>query len=126
MSQHLYIESTDDTPEVRIDFLKGFLSISGISRPENARLFVDTILNWIESHKKELTSKLTCDFKFTYINTASQKSVYEILKKINGLYNDGHPVIINWRYKSIDDEMYETGEDFSVIFDMPFNFIPYK
>ncbi|MEW5847072.1 MAG: SiaC family regulatory phosphoprotein [Bacteroidota bacterium] len=49
----------------------------------------------------------------------------EILSLLQNIKKNQKTIQVNWYYKSIDDDMLESGETFSEIIHIPFNFFPY-
>jgi hypothetical protein len=49
--------------------------------------------------------------------------VFDILKVLDNLYNNGHDVIINWYYEEGDDDMLDLGIHLKSFIKAPFNFI---
>lgn len=128
----LKIEPTENSPKVYFILENNFFEISGESRPENVRKFYEPIMNWLDELVNFLSSSkfmstdkrpLTFNFKFEYFNSPSAKLIVEMLKKIKEPYSKGVQVKINWYYEEDNDEMRRTGEEFSKIIGIPFEYI---
>ena len=67
---------------------------------------------------------IKADFKMTMFNTSSAKCIFDILKRLKAMEEQGLRIVINWHYEEDDDDMLECGEDFQDLLDAKFNFIP--
>ena len=128
----LIINSTEDSPDVEFDVTKNKFSISVESRPENAGAFYKPLINLIATLDATLTEKeQTTDinfvfvFKYTYFNSTSAKYIAEMFKNIKSLIEKGHKIEIQWFYDKRDEDMLDSGTEFSEMFNINFQFIDY-
>ncbi len=128
----LNIEATERSPRVVLDPFAMKFEISGESRPENAGKFYEPILQWLEQFNSilywqneqfENSKKMTLEFKMDYFNSTSAKYLLDILKLIDVAHTNGCSVKINWLYDSRDEDMLESGEEFSQLVNIPFEFV---
>jgi hypothetical protein len=119
----LLIEATKKTPDVNLDYSNGILEISGMSCSENALGFFNPIFDWIKDYVSQAKDVTTMNFKLKYYNTSSAKCILDVLDKLLIVKESGKQLIVNWYYDPSDDEMLESGENYSTILDHPFNFI---
>jgi len=111
------IEPTKVTPEVL--FLEGHLEIKGRSIPQDASDFYRPLEKWVAEYVAQTDVRTRVSFSFDFINTASTKWVYAIIKKL-ALYNDVHnKVSIEWFYERGDDDLYELGQIIHSFIDCP-------
>ncbi len=85
----LIIEATEDSPEIKFDFISRQFIISGKSRPENTGKFFAPVLNWFGEFEKSLSSEQNNDslksspldftFKLEYFNSISAKYIADII-----------------------------------------------
>lgn len=112
---------TLDTPQIILNKNNGEISIEGRSIPENSNKFftpfIEELKNYVESPK----DKTTISFRLDYFNTSSSKSILEILRVMKTIKDLGKEVEINWFYDEHDEEIEESGTDFSSIINIPFN-----
>ena len=101
----LFIDSTNVTPRVDFKFT-GIFILDGKSCPVNVNTFYDPIFKWIDCIKIE---KVVFDINLEYINSASVKKIFELLKHIDS-NNNIEKIIINWHYEEGDDDTLETGQ----------------
>jgi hypothetical protein len=114
------IEPTKVTPGVL--FLEGHLEIRGRSIPENASDFYRPLEEWVTAYINEHAVRTHVILSFDFINTASTKWVYALVKRL-ALYPNVHEMIsIEWFYEKGDDELYELGQIIHSFIDCPFIF----
>ena len=119
--ENLEFESTNDTPYVKCDGDGGELLMTGRSLPENPFRVYDPIFKWAEQYDK---NAILINFKLEYFNTASSKQIFNLIKT----FVENHTikeVLVKWHYEEGDYDSKETGEHFSHLFKIPFEFIEY-
>jgi len=121
----IQLVGTDDTPGVILDVKNGIFEISGRSMPEDVEAFFDPILNWLENYAEKTNEKTEFIFKMNYFNTASSKSILDILIILEEIYEKGNDVLIKWHFPKKDEDMEEAGEEYADIVEIPFEHIPY-
>ncbi len=116
----LKIEAAIDTPEIYFDTATNIFSISGISHPENAKEFYETILDWLDEFyvdiKESENTKIIVDLNFKYINSSSYKYLREVMKKIANFQKNGIMVEVIWNYHEDDEDLLNEG---IVLFELP-------
>ncbi|NBC83030.1 MAG: DUF1987 domain-containing protein [Bacteroidetes bacterium] len=115
------IKQGEDTPGIILDPGKEHFEIYGRSLPEDVGTFFGPILNWLDEYAESPNANTTMDFRLSYFNTASSKSILDILMKLEELGENGNDVTINWYYDEDDEDMLEAGEEYSEIVDIPFS-----
>jgi sulfatase maturation enzyme AslB (radical SAM superfamily) len=101
----LLIEPTKNSP--LIDFSSaGKLVLAGNAQVENAKEFYDPVIDWIVELRSE---SVNFDIVLEYINTASAKRLFEILRKLDTNANIKY-LTINWFYEEDDTDHLETGQ----------------
>jgi hypothetical protein len=114
------IEPTKVTPEVL--FLEGHLEIRGRSISENSTDFYRPLEEWVASYVEQTELRTRVIFSFEFINTASTKWVYAIVKRLALYRNVRDMVSIEWYYEKGDDDQYELGQIIHSFIDCPFIF----
>lgn len=109
---NIYLEHTEDTPEVHLNFSDAACSISGRSLPENAVAFYLPIIEWLSSYQQSDHSNLTVDFKLDYFNTASAKQITKLLLVLQKL-SESKEVKVRWHYLAEDADIKSSGMRFS-------------
>ncbi len=120
------LEATHETPSVLLDPFKGEVEIKGRSIPENPEAFWSGILQWFDSYVPEAQSKTTVKLDFEYFNISSSKRILFLLYKLNELNESGKEVMVEWHYRSSDEDMYEVGQDYAFMVKVPFHFVEYQ
>ncbi len=121
----LKILETNDSPEVTLDKERGRFEFYGKIMPENPKEFFEPILDWFRQYVENPNNETQVVFKLDYFNTAASKKIIEILSMLQHIHQNNNKVLVNWYYRSIDEDMLESGETFSEIIHIPFKFIPY-
>ncbi|MCQ2249537.1 MAG: DUF1987 domain-containing protein [Bacteroidales bacterium] len=120
--EKLFIEETEDTPEVTLDPQEGVFKISKISVPENALDFYRPILDWIKEYAEDPNAQTVFDFDLEYVNTASSKQVIQVILLLQKVAEKGD-VKVNWYYESIDEDMKALGLRYKKLVSVPFEVI---
>ncbi len=112
------IEPTKVTPGVL--FLEGHLEIKGRSISENATDFYRPLEAWVAAYVQQTAVRTRVVLSFDFINTASTKWVYAIVKRL-ALYPNVHEMVsIEWFYEKGDEDQYELGQIIHSFIDCPF------
>jgi hypothetical protein len=121
----LEIDPTLDTPKINFNPNDGILSIEGKSFPPDVATFYERVIIWIGSYILTPNKKTVLSLKLDYFNTASSKIILDILYKFEELHHKGFNVEVKWHYPDDDEDMQETGIEYSEIVDLPFEQIGY-
>lgn len=125
--QYIEIEPTYKSPKVVFNPEDGIMEISGRSVLINVEEFYRPLLKWmdefIEQHK---SARIEFTFDLEYFNLSSSKRFLFFLYKLQEMNNNGGEVKVNWHYPNNDLDILETGQDFSTMVRIPFNFIGYE
>ncbi len=116
-------EGSPKTPFVRLDGEKGVVEIKGRSIPENSVEFYKPIIDWLEKFGDSPSDETNVNIQLEYFNTSSSKCILDIFKRLELIHKKGHPVEINWYYEEDDEDMFEAGEDYQSIINIPFKMI---
>jgi hypothetical protein len=118
---NLELQATNYTPYIFCDAENKELSMSGRSLPENPLKIYETVFKWAELYDKD---SIRITFKLEYFNTASSKQIFTLIKTF--VENKSvKEVKVRWHYEEGDYDSKETGEHFSHLFRIPFDFIEY-
>lgn len=130
--ESLIIAGTEDSPSVKFDVNSGQFVISGKSRPENTVKFYTPIVDWINKfyETKPIQKGQIADnppivfvFKLEYFNSISAKYILDIMFSIKDFISEGNKIGIEWHSAKLDDDMLETGKEFSNMANLKFDFI---
>ena len=125
--EKLSITQGEFTPKVEFDPASNHFEISGESRPENANHFYSPIIEWLEGYKGEASGKtINFEFRFDYFNSTSAKFIMDIIKELDSINANGNEISIKWHYFEMDEDMKESGEEFSKLVTIPLELVEYK
>lgn len=113
MLPSLYIEETQRTPTVNLDYEQGLLEITGYrSMPEVSIKFYEPVLEWVDKYVILSDRRDTVvSIKLEYFNTSSGKCLVDILKRMDVFASKGHQVTLKWYYEQDDEDMAKSAED---------------
>ena len=120
----LYIEATEDTPEINFNPEENIFSVSDRSLPENAVEFYMPVFQWLEEYSKNPKEKTYFDFKLDYFNTASAKQITKILLFLEKM-SEKHNVEIRWFYRKEDIDMQSSGSRYAKLINVPFKLVEF-
>ncbi len=128
----LIIEATESSPAVKFDIVSNLFIISGKSRPENTGKFYSPIIDWVTKFEEVLTSRknektdnatVVLVINMEYFNSISAKYILDIILILKDFVLKGHKIAIEWHYSKSDDDMLDTGKEFSNMVNLTFDFI---
>ena len=109
--ENLTLEGSAKTPTVNFDGDNGVLELKGRSIPENATSFYKPFLDWIEEYRLEPQPETTLTFFLDYLNSISQKIVYDILDRCTEIEKKSKVKVV-WKYLEDDEEIMDEGTVF--------------
>jgi hypothetical protein len=116
-------EETLKTPYVKFDGEKGLVEIKGRSIPENSIEFYKPLIDWLDKFADQPPDRTSVNVKLEYFNTSSSKCILDIFRKLELMHKKGDEVEVNWYYEEDDEDMFEAGEDYQSIINIPFKMI---
>lgn len=116
----------EDAPYVVLDAANNNFMISGKSLPEDTFSFYNPILSWLKEYANNPNPKTEFNFKLIYFNTATSKSIVDILIILENMKKAGHDIMVRWHFPDDDEDIEDSGEEFANIIDVPFEHIPYE
>ena len=120
---NLHIDKTKYTVSIHFNTESGVLEMEGSSYPENAVDFFQPITQWIKSYITQTERPIIFNLRLQYLNTSSSKCLLDILQILEDHLKSGRAVEINWHYQNDDEDILETGEEYSHDTELKFNFI---
>jgi hypothetical protein len=121
----LIIEGTKNTPEIKFDIKTGKFSIIGNSIPEDVLSFYTPIFRWLEDYISNPCPLTDLSIKLSYFNSASSKTLLDILNMLEAVNDTSAKVFVKWHYHDLDEDMLQTGKEFESMLSIPFEFIAY-
>jgi hypothetical protein len=113
--ENLEIKSKSDVyfiPEVNLNATTGQCLLAGESYLEDTDEFYNNIINWLEAFIKEVKKPINFEFRLTYFNTSSSRSILNVLRVLKGYEDKGGSVKVDWYYPEDDDSIAEEAEDY--------------
>lgn len=122
----LRIEATIKSPEVLLDPANEVFEIKGKSIPDDAELFFEDILAWIEDYVTKPNQSTVFKIDLEYFNISSSKRILFMFYKLNEIKEQGKDIKIVWYYNEDDEDMFEVGQDYAFMVKIPFDFVSYS
>jgi len=117
--KNMFIEQSDKTPLVDLNYLSGELILSGKSIPINAPRIFEPILDWVNEYVKNPRQTTNLRLNLEYFNTASSIWLAKIVKSLTSI-NKPEYVLILHIYFSIEDfdDIDDIKDDLSPLIDV--------
>jgi hypothetical protein len=121
----LHVIGSKSQPTVDFDPASNILTISGESFPENSLDFYKPVIEWLQEY---LTGKpeFLFTFKLIYFNTSTSKVILDILDILEEYYVSGGKVTLEWHYQVDDEDIEDTGLEFTEGLSLPCTMIEYE
>ncbi|MGC9344087.1 MAG: DUF1987 domain-containing protein [Bacteroidales bacterium] len=116
----LKIKPTKKSPGIELK--PGELSFSGCSIINDPREFFQPVMDWVKEYTKNPSEKTVVNIKFEYIDSASVKSFFDILKEMEKI-SKKNSLELNWYYDINDPEILELGEIINSKMRLEFRFV---
>jgi len=101
----------------------GRIFIMGRSIPENPGDFYRPVQVWITEYSKNYKGSTRIVLGFEYINTASMKWIYNILRELSQAKEMARNATITWYYEKGDEDMIELGHILKSLVVSPFSMV---
>jgi len=122
MVKTLVIKKTNNSPEILMDAEKGVINISGASFLEDSVSFYNPVMEWID--EINLNPKdLTVNVELSYFNSSAAKILITAFKNLKVITKSNFKLTVNWMYGDDDEDIRDSGNDFSKLTGIPFNMI---
>ncbi len=109
--EKLIIKETKHSPLVALDHKTGAFEIKGSSFLDNAHEFYMPLILWVKEYAKKPAEITKLQFDLNYINTSSQRMLFDFLKELNAMHKTGAKIHIDWLYDENDYDLRDVGED---------------
>ncbi len=127
--ENIHIGGSHDVffvPSVDFNAETGVCEISGESYLEETVDFYAPLIQWLEDYMDNVKKPIIFNFKLTYFNTSSSRSILDILNVLKAYEDEGNKIEVNWYYDADDTDMEEEVEDFMLESEVEINLIPFK
>lgn len=123
----IFIKGTHKTPEVDFKASSGVVSISGKSIPENPVKFYTTLSQFVDEYLQNPKPETVVKVNLEYFNTSTSKCLVDLFKQFQKITTlPGKTIIVKWYYEEDDEEILDSGKDYSEFVAIPFQFIMIK
>lgn len=119
----LIIKPTKKT--LSVELTNGELNFSGCSINNDPKSFFNPVTKWVGDYSNNPPEETIVNVKFEYIDSASVKAFYEILRELKNATRF-KKIRLNWYFDIDDPEILELGEIIQSKLDIEFSFIEYK
>ncbi|NOZ48021.1 MAG: DUF1987 domain-containing protein [Chlorobi bacterium] len=119
----LEIEAELEIPYIYCNAEKGIIEIKGKSTYEDPIEIYQSLLDWLDEYAKTPHKHTDVNIHLEYFNTSSSKCLLDAFKILELIHQDKASVVINWFYKSDDDDLEEAGMDYSDLIKIPVKLI---
>jgi len=116
----LELQKSIDTPYIKLQ--DGLINMVGRLMPENIKLFIKPVEEWVNKYLEEPADFTKIELEFSYLNSCSTKRISDLLKQFNQKYKQGYNMKIFWIYEEGDDTVKEIGDDLQSMLEIPFEF----
>jgi len=118
----LTIPRGKDTLGVVCDPARGAVEFEGSSFPEDAFLFFEPVVSWVETYLASAPAKLHIICTIDYLSSSSSKSLFDLFDLVSKESPDGCDTLVVWRFDTDDPDTRDVGEEFAEDVDVPFRF----
>ena len=120
----LNIPETYFTPRVEFNSEKGILESEGrvleTDKGTDEDIFTKVSV-WVDEYSNDNKDPMTIRFRLSYYNTTSSKKMVKFMRNVEGLFQKGHDIKMEWEYEDGDEDALTDGEIFKNLFTVPFN-----
>ncbi len=120
--QNYFIQKTSRTPQVMLDAAKGLIDIKGPCIVEDTVSFYEPVLAWINEYVAS-PRDTTVNLDLEYFNSSTSRILMAFFRALGEVVQGGGKVNVNWFYAKGDEDLKETGNDFSTLSKIPFHLV---
>ncbi len=119
----IYIPESKKNPELIFDKKKGYFFLGGRSMPYNANDFYIPIFQEVDEYLKNPNNETKVVFKLDYLDSSSSQMILALIYKFKKLFDKQMNLEVEWHYMEDDYDILETGETYSELSGIDFEFI---
>jgi len=119
----VYIPESKKNPELIFDKNKGYFFLGGRSMPYNANDFYVPVFQEVDEYLKNPNDETKVVFKLDYLDSSSSQMILALIYKFRTLFDKKKNVKVEWHFMEDDYDILETGETYSELSGIDFEFI---
>jgi hypothetical protein len=117
----MFVKATPKTPQIIFEAERAYLSLTGISCPDNPLLFYTPLFDELKAYLAE-KQEITLEMQLDYFNTGSSKCLLTIFTILSEHIADKSNIHITWITDEGDNELMEAGKIFEEMSNLSFEF----
>jgi SiaC family regulatory phosphoprotein len=117
----IFRESTSETPEIAFNFEQGNFHLKGRSSLRYPTSFFKPFLKPLENYAHHAANVTIINIHFEFVNNASTRWIFEILKVFENIHNMGKTVLVKWFFEK--ESQRRLGQQFQSAVNLPFKMI---
>ncbi|NJM17104.1 MAG: DUF1987 domain-containing protein [Bacteroidales bacterium] len=125
LAEKVFIQETSNSPGFEIDAATGKIEIFGKSTLANPIQFYKDLIARFLKYLEAPCRETSINIKLQYVNTSSSKWLFYFLKNVEGKHKSSSIFTINWFYEEDDESIFEAGDIYKSLLQMPFNLHQY-
>ena len=115
----MYVEPTEKTPLIDLNYMSGELILSGKSIPINAPRIFEPVLDWVYEYIKSPRQTTNLRLNLEYFNTASSIWLAKTVKALSGIKSPECVLILHIYFPIEDfDDIDDIKDDLSPVIDV--------
>ena len=121
--ENFLLEETRSTPLVELNADTGVLRLYGPSFPENAFMFYNKIIEWVEAYESNPQPSTHVTIQLSYYNSSSFRCFQAIFKSLGNIREQGKEVKITWYLEDDEQESFANEENLEMISGIKFEMV---
>ena len=119
----IYIPESKKNPELIFDKQQGYFFLGGRSMPYNANDFYIPVFKEVDEYLKTPNDETKVIFKLDYLDSSSSQLILALIYKFKQLFDKSKNLKVEWHFMEDDYDILETGETYSELSGIDFEFI---
>ena len=121
--EKLFIQGTQETPEVKFDPATGKLSITGRSYGSDMPDFYKELSKWVDKYVLNAETDTVLEINIDYLHSVSVKFLTKMIRELNRITKFKKKFKVIWHYEEDDDENLDLGKSIQAETGVDFEFV---